>query len=594
MGSKPPPAPLGTPPPYVPTLPPDPARHEKQLDAIMEIAWALSSTLNLDALLPRVMEKMTDLLKAERSTFFLADHAKGELWSKVLQGGVPSMIRLRIGDGIAGWVAQSGQSLNLLDAYDDARFDRTWDVQSGYRTRALLCMPIFDRKHQVVAVVQCLNKRGRRAFDAEDEELLRCISGQLAVAVERAFLYEALLQRNQALTDAEARLRRANAELEILYELERLISEIDDVERLAQGVVERACALLKVDAAAILLASESGGQVFVHHDGAPHGAREPVDGRKARALLARAQLPAHRMAAEAPLAAELLTAGLGALPVRETFTAPLSDARTTIGAIQLINRRDEGAAPDWVLRIVSLLAGQIARGVVVKREREEGERASRLAMLGHSVGAILHDMRTPMTAVGGYAELMATEDDGSVRKTYVDRIGRALDHMETMTTEVLAFARGKRDVLIQKVYVDQFVEAVREMLVPETASYGAKLVVEAADDVGVARFDKSKIKRVIFNLARNACQAMGEGGTFTWRVRREEGFLVLECADTGPGIPKEMEGKLFESFATHGKEGGTGLGLAMAKKIVDAHCGKIDCVSAPDQHGAVFRIELPL
>src|SRR5690242_11925374 len=99
----------------VPSVPPDPARHQRQLAAIMDIAWAVSSTLNLDALLPRIMEKVTELAKAERSTFFVADRDKGELWSKVVQGGVPAVIRLRIGEGVAGWVAHTGKSLNLAD-----------------------------------------------------------------------------------------------------------------------------------------------------------------------------------------------------------------------------------------------------------------------------------------------------------------------------------------------------------------------------------------------------------------------------------------------------------------------------------------------
>ena len=75
-------------------------------------------------------------------------------------------------------------------------------------------------------------------------------------------------------------------------------------------------------------------------------------------------------------------------------------------------------------------------------------------------------------------------------------------------------------------------------------------------------------------------------------MKRENDSIVFECADTGPGISKEMEGKLFESFASHGKTEGTGLGLAMAKKIVDAHRGAISCRSTPGR-GATFRIELP-
>jgi signal transduction histidine kinase len=572
------------------SLPPDPQRYYKQLQAIMEIAWAVSSTLHVDLLLPRIIQKVSEIIKAERSTFFVVERAKGELWSKVVQGTQPEEIRLRIGEGVAGWVAQTGQALNLSDAQADPRFDNKWDVQSGYRTRTLLCVPVYDRNMSVIAVIQCLNKQGRRGFDEEDEELLRCVSGQCAVALENAFLYESLLQRNQALQQAEARLRRANAELEVLYDLERQISDAADLSTLLGDVLEHACALLKVEAGAILLTGEAGAQLFVHHAGADR-VPQPVDSRRARALLGRVQLPTHRLCDGGDDPAErILPNGQGPV-ARELFTAPLSDGRSTIGVLQLVNRADDEASPEWIVRMVSLLAGQVARGIVVKRDREAGERAGRLALLGHSVGAILHDMRTPMTAVGGYAELMAAEDDPSTRQEYVARIGRALEHMETMTTEVLAFARGKRDVLIQKVYMDRFVESVREMLVPETRRYGVQLVI-ATEYEGTARFDESKIKRVLFNLARNACQAMGSSGTFTWTVKREGETLVFECADTGPGISKEMQGKLFESFASHGKSDGTGLGLAMAKKIVDAHSGSITCLSTPGA-GATFRIELP-
>jgi len=278
--------------------------------------------------------------------------------------------------------------------------------------------------------------------------------------------------------------------------------------------------------------------------------------------------------------------------VRESFSAPLSDARRTLGVIQLVDRGDADMAPDWLLRVVSLLASQVARSIVVKRDQRAAQEAGRMALLGQSASAMLHDLRTPMTAVGGYAELMAGEDDFELRRSYVERIGRALEHMETMTKEVLAFAHGRREVLMRKVYMDKFVESVRELLVPETERSGVALVVNAEYD-GSARFDENKIKRVIFNLARNACQAMEKGGTLTWSVRRAGERLVLECSDTGPDIPKEMAGRLFETFATHGKSDGTGLGLAMAKKIVDAHCGQISCTSLPGQ-GATFTIDLPL
>ena len=574
------------------SMPPDPSRYQKQLAAIMDIAWSVSSTLNVDALIPRVMQKVTEIIKADRSTFFVVDRTRNLLWSKVVQGGVPSEIRLGVGEGIAGWVAQTGQSVNLLDAYEDPRFNRSWDEESGYRTRSLLCVPVYDRSMSVVAAIQCLNKKARRGFDEEDEELLRCVSGQCAVALESAFLFEAALQQNRALQEAEARIRRANTELEMLYDLERQISEAHDPQTLVCEALERACALLKVEAGAIVLVNESSAQVFTAPANGRPVTQSALDLRQARALISRAQLPTYRVADHTGALADVLIDPASGIVARETFSAPLSDARSTIGMLQLANRVGEGGSEDWLLRMVSLLAGQVTRGVVVRREREAAERAQRLALLGHSLGAILHDMRTPMTAVSGYAELMALEDDSQVRADYVGRIGRAIDHMETMTQEALAFARGKREILVQKVYMQAFVESVREMLVPETQRAGVTLVIEAGYE-GVARFDESKVKRVIFNLARNACQAMrAGGGTFTWRVKREEETLIFECADTGGGIPKEMEGKLFESFSTHGKVEGTGIGLAMAKKIVDAHCGTIECQSLRG-HGATFTIRLP-
>jgi signal transduction histidine kinase len=200
-------------------------------------------------------------------------------------------------------------------------------------------------------------------------------------------------------------------------------------------------------------------------------------------------------------------------------------------------------------------------------------------------------MRTPLTAVGGYIDLMASEDSPAVRKEYATRVEKALEHMASMTQEVLAFAKGQREVLIRKVYLDKFIAEVRDMLVSEMSRFGVKLEVVTEYD-GLARFDENKLKRVILNLARNACEAMGEGGTFRWKISQADDHVVFECTDTGPGIPKAMEGRLFESFATHGKASGTGLGLAMAKKIVDAHCGRIIVTSVPGQ-GATFRIEIP-
>src|SRR5436309_1979844 len=111
---------------------------------VQEIGAALSSTLDLDRLLALIMDRVTHLLAADRSTLYVLSDDGNELWSKVAQagGGELQEIRLRVGEGIAGWVAQSGEVVNIADAYADERFQQEVDRRSGYRTRSILCMPL--------------------------------------------------------------------------------------------------------------------------------------------------------------------------------------------------------------------------------------------------------------------------------------------------------------------------------------------------------------------------------------------------------------------------------------------------------------------
>jgi signal transduction histidine kinase len=274
----------------------------------------------------------------------------------------------------------------------------------------------------------------------------------------------------------------------------------------------------------------------------------------------------------------------------DVYSASLLDGSGPIGVLQLVDTLDRSDGEEAVLRRLGLTASQLGRAIMLRREQAAALRDDRLALLGHSVGAVLHDLRSPLMAVAGYVDVMAGEDSSQLRREYADRAGRALEHMERMAQEMLAFARGQREVWVRDVNLTRFIDEVREMLLPEAARFGVTLLVDA-DYTGPARFDETKLKRVLWNLARNACQAGAK--QFVWKIERAGEYLVFVCSDTGPGIPKAMDGRLFESFATHGKTEGTGLGLAMAKKIIDAHCGRIQ-VSSDAGHGANFRIELPI
>jgi signal transduction histidine kinase len=137
------------------------------------------------------MEETTRAMEADRSTLFLLDRDRGELWSKVALGLRHQEIRFKSHLGIAGHVATTGLPLNIPEAYDDPRFNQEVDRRTGYRTRTILCMPVRNKTGVVVGVFQVLNKR-TGVFAPEDEEMLEALTSQAAIALENAKLYEDL------------------------------------------------------------------------------------------------------------------------------------------------------------------------------------------------------------------------------------------------------------------------------------------------------------------------------------------------------------------------------------------------------------------
>ena len=290
------------------------------------------------------------------------------------------------------------------------------------------------------------------------------------------------------------------------------------------------------------------------------------------------------------------------MPARSILAVPLlaprggddDDEPATLGAIELVNKRTPTGAgfDDGDLRLLTLIAGQVSRAISIARNREERLHSERLASIGQMMSGVLHDLKTPMTIVSGYAQLMASSDDGEQRNHYAELILKQFDLMSSMTRELLQFARGESQLLVRKVYLQKWLPEVRAQLEREFAGKKIDLVVEDRYK-GAAMFDENKMFRVIHNLARNAAQAMESGGTFRITIDTDGPELMLAFADTGPGIPEAMAGRMFEAFATSGKRDGTGLGLAIVKKIVDEHHGRI---SYESQRGAgtTFRVALPL
>jgi adenylate cyclase len=171
----------------------DSAREETRL---MEVTRAISSELDIDRLLRKIMSIATELLDAERSTLMVHDPVRDELWSRVAEGLSAREIRIPSNVGIAGEVFTNRQAVNISDVYSDPRFNPEIDRKTGFRTRSMLCVPVINKHGVPVGVAQVLNHQGG-AFSSRDQRRLEMIAAQSAIALENAQLFrDAVHERN--------------------------------------------------------------------------------------------------------------------------------------------------------------------------------------------------------------------------------------------------------------------------------------------------------------------------------------------------------------------------------------------------------------
>ncbi len=163
-------------------------RRVAKLSSLLDVATAMAAERDLNQLLQLILREVRETVEADRCSLFIVDHERGELWSKIAQGLEIREIRIPIGVGIAGHVAETGQKINLPDVYEDPRFDRSWDSKTGYRTKAMLCVPMVNREGQVSGVIQAINRLSGDRFTDEDEELLMALGAQASATIENALL----------------------------------------------------------------------------------------------------------------------------------------------------------------------------------------------------------------------------------------------------------------------------------------------------------------------------------------------------------------------------------------------------------------------
>ena len=156
--------------------------------ALLKVGRTMAVETDIDKLLNIITQEIKLALSADRCSVFILDKEKGELWSKVALGLDTKEIRFPSNLGLAGYVAQSGETVNIKDAYSDSRFNPNIDLKTGYHTKTILCMPIKNMSHEITGVIQVLNKKDG-CFTEKDEDLLLVIGSSAGIALENANLF---------------------------------------------------------------------------------------------------------------------------------------------------------------------------------------------------------------------------------------------------------------------------------------------------------------------------------------------------------------------------------------------------------------------
>jgi len=185
-------------------------RRVRQFDALHKVALALTSELRLSSLLDRIMELSKQVMLAEAGSIFLLDKEGGEISFFVVvgEGGdVLKPLKLEMGQGIVGHVALTGETVSVPDAYQDPRFDPSFDKKTGFRTRSILATPVVV-KGDIIGILEVINRTGGGAFTDEDINLFKAVASSVGVALENARLFEKTTKMADELRDALEQERR--------------------------------------------------------------------------------------------------------------------------------------------------------------------------------------------------------------------------------------------------------------------------------------------------------------------------------------------------------------------------------------------------
>jgi signal transduction histidine kinase len=251
-----------------------------------------------------------------------------------------------------------------------------------------------------------------------------------------------------------------------------------------------------------------------------------------------------------------------------------------------LGKEDQG-----LLSILGLQAATALLNIHLTQERIHFER---LSAFGRMIGSLVHDFRSPLTAIRGYAGMLGALNLVSAeREEYSHLAIEECDRLNAMINELLEFTRGGRSRLeIRNISLRDYLEDLRPAIRAHFKDGAIRFEMKLGYE-GPVYLDPDRMSRAVLNVVSNSSQAMTGKGLFILRTERRDNEVLIEFQDTGTGIPEEVRHRIFEPFFSYGKAQGIGLGMSITRKIVEEHGGKVE-LSSELGHGTRVRFVLPL
>jgi PAS domain S-box-containing protein len=524
-----------------------------KMTALMEISIVINSTRYLKQLLKIIMQSAERVMQAEASSVFLIDRQTDELYFEVATGPKEEevkKIRLKKGEGIAGWVASMGASLLVPDVSKDPRFAKRVDAETHFITRSILCVPLKVR-NQIIGVVQVVNRLGAESFSESEIKFLEALASQAAIAIENTNLYEHLEERAEQLNKE---LKKVNVNLAI---------EKQRIESIVQSMEDAVIAVDRENK--IVMANRLAEKVFSIRS-------EQVINKAIKESISNSE-------------------------VIDNFSKVLiSKSSLREEVVFKIGNREHVFAAVFAPIIDEL--GETAGTVAVFRDITESKEIDR--MKTDFLNMVSHELRTPLTPIQAYSELIMMRNlDTEKIKSYAGIINKETLRLGGLIGDLLDQSRidaGKGLSLSpEEVDFKELLNTVYNTF--KSASAKHRLSLTAPEKAEKITIDRNKIIQVITNLLSNAVKYSPDGGDIHITMEDRDSRYYISVSDEGLGMPRDALPIIFEKFyrvdsPAVKKIGGTGIGLSIVKYIVELHNGGIT-VESEEGKGSKFTFFIP-